>query len=60
VRRRFDELEARVEVLEKENEQLRSILYDPHENHDTLEEWVEAIRDNLLVLRDEVKNLDQE
>jgi len=59
VRRRFDDLEARVEKLEKENEQLRSILYDPHENHDTLEEWVEAIRDNLLVLRDEVKNLDQ-
>jgi DNA-binding HxlR family transcriptional regulator len=60
VRRRFDELEARVEKLEKENEQLRSILYDPHENHDTLEEWVEAIRDNLLVLRDEVKNSGQE
>ncbi|AGB39804.1 hypothetical protein [Natronococcus occultus] len=58
VRRRFDELEARIEKLEKENEQLRSILYDPHENHDTLEEWVEAIRDNLLVLRDEVQNSD--
>jgi hypothetical protein len=59
VRRRFDELEARVEKLERENEQLRSMLYDPHEKHDTLEEWVEAIRDNLLVLRDEVQNIDQ-
>jgi DNA-binding MarR family transcriptional regulator len=59
VRRRFDDLEARVEKLEQENEQLRSILYDPHEKYDTLDEWVEAIRDNVLLLQEQWQNQDQ-
>lgn len=60
VRQRFNDLEARVEKLEQENEQLRSVLYDPHANYDTLDEWVEAIRDNVVLLQEKWQKEDQE
>lgn len=60
VRRRFDELEARIEELEQENEQLRSIVYDPHEKYDTLDEWTEAIRDNVVLLQKKWQTQNQE
>ncbi|MFC4440435.1 MULTISPECIES: hypothetical protein [Natrialbaceae] len=60
VRRRFDDLEARVEKLEQENKQLRSVLYDSHENYETLDEWVGAIRDNVVLLQEKWRKENQD
>ncbi|WP_306052035.1 hypothetical protein [Natronococcus wangiae] len=49
-----------MEKLEQENEKLRSVFYDPHENYDTLDEWVEAIRDNVVTLQEKWRKEDQE